>query len=220
MTLGIDDAFKELNRLGPLSPAAAAAFKEIVATRIFDAGEWLLRAGARAELAFFITNGLVREFYIGPDGEEHTRVFMPERTFTGSLVDLLSGEPSITWIQAIERTESLAFRYNDFNQLCREHPTLQLVARRFAEELYVRKIRREHELLTLSARQRFERWRTVGRAIDSRIRRKDQRMVALGHPRGRGIQRPHAKSKRSRFMTLVHAAPKSFANFSLESEHA
>ena len=34
------------------------------------------------------------------------------------------------------------------------------------------------------------------------------------------VRRDHARSKRSRFITLVHAATKSFTNFSFESAHA
>jgi hypothetical protein len=34
------------------------------------------------------------------------------------------------------------------------------------------------------------------------------------------VRRAQTRSKRSRFITLVHAATKSFTNFSLESAHA
>ena len=173
MLRGTSELMHQLVRLGPLTPAATAAFEAILVPKTFQQDDWLLRGGDRARMCFFINRGLVRELYVGAAGREHTRAFLAEGGFTGSLVDLISQKPAITWIQALEPTETLAFSYDEFTQLCGQHPSLQFVARRFVEELYVRKVTREHELLAMSARQRYEQWRLVGRALDARIRRRD-----------------------------------------------
>ena len=115
----------------------------------------------------------MRELYIDAVGAEHTRTFLREGSFTGSLVDLISNKPAITWIQALEPTDTLGMVYSDFARLCDEHPSLQRAARRFAEDLYVRKVTREYQLLALSARQRYQLWIQDWRAIDSRVRRRD-----------------------------------------------
>ena len=104
-------------------------------------------------------------------GQEHTRTFIAEGQVTGSLLDLLSGEPSVTWIQALEPTETLAWRYRDFDALCARVPELHVVARRSAEALYVRKTRREHEMLALPARGAL---RAVGSTRARRARRARQ----------------------------------------------
>ena len=135
--------------------------------------EWLLRGGESARWSFFIARGLVRELYVDAAGAEHTRTFLTEGCFTGSLVDLISGKPAITWIQALEPTQTLAFVHSDFMRLCEQHPSLQRTARGFVEDLYVRKVNREYELLALSARERYERWIREWRAIDCRLRRRD-----------------------------------------------
>jgi CRP-like cAMP-binding protein len=76
--------------------------------RRFAALDWLLRGGEVAECCFLITEGLVREMYLGETGEEHTRSFMAAGQVTGSLLDLLSGAPSVTWIQALEPTSAIS----------------------------------------------------------------------------------------------------------------
>ena len=169
---GTADLIQQLSRLAPLTPAATAALESIVTPKAFQQDDWLLRGGDHATMLFFITRGLVRELYVGSGGREHTRTFLAEGGITGSLLDLLSRSPAVTWIQAIEPTHTLAFSYDEFTQLCGQHPCLQLVARRFMEELYVRKVTREHELLTMSARQRYERWTLAGRNLNARIRRR------------------------------------------------
>jgi CRP-like cAMP-binding protein len=152
--------------------AAVAALRALVVPRAFEAGGWLLRAGERAAWCFLVTQGLVRELYIGASGEEHTRSFLAEGQLTGSLLDLLSVEPSVTWIQALEPTQALCWRYDQFNALCAAHPALHVVARRSAEALAVRKTRREHEMLALPAPARYARWLAEHRALDARVSRK------------------------------------------------
>jgi CRP-like cAMP-binding protein len=169
----IDRLVAVIRRFSEVSPSAVAALTGLVSRRVFPKDEWLLRGGDRAQLSYFITRGLVRELYIDAEGAEHTRTFLAEGSFTGSLVDLISQKPAITWIQALEHTETLAFSHSDFTKLCDEHPSLQRVARCFVESVYVRKINREYQLLALSARQRYEIWLQEGSAIDSRVRRRD-----------------------------------------------
>ena len=170
--LGTHDLFHRLTAIGPLTPGATTAFEAILVPKSFRKGDWLLRGGDRAKLCFFVARGLVRELYVGSEGREHTRAFLAEGGFTGSLVDLISRQPAITWIQALEPTETLAFSYGAFTQLCGEYPCLQFVARRFVEDLYVRKVTREHELLAMSARQRYQRWSLDGSVLDGRVRRR------------------------------------------------
>lgn len=159
-------------RSGPLSQEAWAALKPLLVSKSFRAGEWLLEGGAVAQWCFFLESGLVREYYSNEAGEEHTRRFLAEGQVTGSLVDLLSQRPSITWIQALEPTETVAWRWAEFDALCRRFPELLEVARRSAEGLYVWKTRREHEMLALSAAERHARWLAEHPSLDARVSRR------------------------------------------------
>jgi CRP-like cAMP-binding protein len=161
-----------LRRIAPLSDAAIKGMSALLVEVTFPRGAWLLRAGERAQWCRVIERGLVRELYIDAQGVEHTRVFVREGAMTGSMLDLLSGEPSVTFIQALEDTRTWSFRYREFDALCEREPSLHILARRFAEELSVRKVRREHELLALPATERHERWLREHGAIDARVSRK------------------------------------------------
>ena len=160
-----------LQRLSPLPSEVLDALSPLLVPRKFEAGSWLLTGGELAQTAFFVAEGLVRELYISDQGIEHTRAFVPEGQLTGSLLDLISAQPAVTWIQALEPTYTLAFSYRAYDALCDRHPALQRCARRHAELLYVRKARREHDMLALSARERFERFHEDNPGLDVRIRR-------------------------------------------------
>lgn len=155
-----------------LSPVAARAIERCVVGRTFRTGDLLLEGGARAEWLHVLEEGLVREFYVTADGDEHTRVFVSAGGVTGSLLDLSSSGPSVTWIQALEPTRTIAIRFTDFNALAAEHGDLESLARRHAEALAVRKTKREYEMLALSATERLARWRAEHPSLDGRITRR------------------------------------------------
>ena len=160
-----------LERLAPLPQDARSELSALMRPLTFQAGSFLLRGGELAESSFFVMRGLVRELYIAENGAEHTRTFVKEGQFTGSLLDLLSGQPSVTWIQALEPTDVLVADYRAWNALCPRYPALEHCLRRFTEELYVRKARREHDMLALSARERHDNWLAQHQDLDARIRR-------------------------------------------------
>jgi CRP-like cAMP-binding protein len=166
------DVAEPLRRLIPRPPEALAALATIACRRRFAAGDFLLRGGQRAEWVFLIVSGLTRELYLTDAGVEHTRGFAAEGQLTGSLRDLLSDAPSVSWIEAIEPTDAVAWRHADFDRLCDRHPALERAARRTAEALYVRKARREHDMLALSAAERYAQWRAEHAAVDGRITRR------------------------------------------------
>jgi CRP-like cAMP-binding protein len=159
-------------RLAPLDGDALAAVDALAQPRTFPPGALLLRAGERATWSFFVHRGLVREFYVGERGEEHTRVFVDAGGLTGSLLDLLYDGLAVTFIEAIEPTSALALSYREFDALCARHPALHQLARRLAEEAYVRKARREHEMLALPAARRHARWLAEHAGLDARLSRR------------------------------------------------
>ncbi len=162
-----------LSQFGELTAEAESSFNALLRERKFSRGEWLLRAGEVAEWSHFIVRGLVREFYVASDGAENTRSFIAEGKFTGSLVDLISGQPAITWIEALEPTDTLSFSYRDFERICQSHPSLLQFSKRVLERLLVTKVRREHELLSLPAALRYANWMNENSQLDQRVRRKD-----------------------------------------------
>jgi CRP/FNR family transcriptional regulator, anaerobic regulatory protein len=168
----LDALVATLRRLAPIGDETMQALLAIVKPRSFEPETWLLRAGDHAQTAYFIVRGLAREFYSDEAGAEHTRRFVREGDFTGSLLDLLSGQPAVTNVQSLEPTRTLTLPYRAYDELCSRSPELQLLARRVVEDLYVRKAQREHAMLALSARQRLEQWQASHQELDSRVSRR------------------------------------------------
>lgn len=171
----VENFAADVRRFAPLSDAALDALRPLLQPFEYAADATLLAAGQRATWCFYVVQGLVREFHLAADGSEHTRAFASAGHFTGSLLDLLSGAPSVTWVQALEPTRVLGFRYAEFEGLCQRWPELSLLARRVVEQLYVRKAQREYQLLSLSAAQRYQDWCGQNAGLQARV---SQRVLA------------------------------------------
>lgn len=131
----------------------------------------VLRAGEQASLVFFVRSGLLREFYVDEAGHETTRTFCPENDFSGSLADLRLQQPSMVSIDALEVSELWQFPFAVIDALADEHHGWAKVMRQFAEGLFIRKMRREFEMMTLSATERYARFRAAHAPLDARLPR-------------------------------------------------
>lgn len=172
-------AFAErVQALAPLDGLALKAVMDLLQPRRVEASSWLLQAGQPAVHVYFVVEGLVRELYIDADGQEHTRAFASAGHFTGSLMDLLSGAPALTWVQALEPSLLLAADFAALDALAQMHPTIDHLLRRAAEQLYLRKARREYELLALPAAQRHALWLQQQGGPGGLASRISQRMLA------------------------------------------
>lgn len=156
-------------RFGPVEPDMWPALLPLVRIVRLERGGHFLKAGDVAHSFGWIVRGLVREYYVSSNGREHNRAFCWEGLPFGSLIDLISMQPPITYIEAIEDVEALVIQWNDFEALCARDPRWHVFARRCTELLLFTKIRREHDLLTLDAEARYERLLERAPGIESRV---------------------------------------------------
>jgi CRP-like cAMP-binding protein len=144
-----------VRRVAPLNDAAIAEGLARVHPRAMARGKFLLRAGDRAREIAVVVHGLVREYSLLSDGTERTKALVDEGYFTGSLADLLSGQPSRAYVVAEEPTRLLVASQTDYAALSARFPAWERFARRALELLLLRKAEREYELLGLDAEARY-----------------------------------------------------------------
>jgi CRP-like cAMP-binding protein len=159
---------RALQLITTLDEASFTSIRALLRRRDVACGEHLLRSGELARSIYFVCSGLLREYYVDLDGHCATRRFCAELEFSGSLADLLTGGPAMVSIEALEVTTVLHLPWTEFDVLTQAHPAWQMVARRLAEGLYMHKMQREFEMLTLSAAERYARF--VGRHAALQVR--------------------------------------------------
>jgi len=171
MQASLDPLRRSLERFGALTDADWVPVAAWVVQRTVSAGEHLLRAGEKASQVLFVHRGMLREYYVDRGGTEATRRFCPPGDLTGSLADLISCKPALCSIDALEPSDVWCLDWARCDALSRSSAAWMLLLRRIAESLYLRKIEREFELLTLSAAERYRRFAERFPALASNLSR-------------------------------------------------
>jgi CRP-like cAMP-binding protein len=137
--------------------------------RSFEARETVVRAGTSPTWFGFVRTGLLRMYYLRPNGRSFTKSFILAGQFFGASDTLLGGAPTRLWIEALERTEVLQAPYTTVTEHYPRHPAWERIGRRFAEGLYMRKLEREASLLMDTAAERYDAFLRDHGAIENRI---------------------------------------------------
>jgi CRP-like cAMP-binding protein len=144
-----------LRRVGLSEEAAIRAALPWFGVRVLGRGEYLLRADEMASLAGVLVSGLLREHFVTERGIERTKSFVMGLQFTGSLADLLSGEPSRAFIVAEETSRLVLAPYTELRRLEQAWPSWAAAARRSLEHLLLDKATREYEFMCFDAERRY-----------------------------------------------------------------
>ncbi|NKI15884.1 Crp/Fnr family transcriptional regulator [Spongiibacter sp. KMU-166] len=112
-------------------------------------------AGEKSTHHYFIADGLVRFYYITPEGKELNKGFYKNNHIVGSLSAAILDEPCRFAIETLEPSVLVEIDLGLMRTLAPKMPVLQRLHLHSCEMMLIRNERREAELLTMTARQRF-----------------------------------------------------------------
>lgn len=116
----------------------------------------LARAGERSDTLYLLNTGLVRLYYITPDGRERNKAFFGAGQVTGPVSAALSGTPAPFTIQCLEPVQAISFRLADLLAAADRHRGVARVYREMLADAFIRNEQREAMLLTCNAEQRYQ----------------------------------------------------------------
>jgi CRP-like cAMP-binding protein len=190
-----------LEQLAPLPKKEFAYFASRLSFRRLARGEFLTRAGEVADQVGFVVSGLFRKAHVTPRGKPIVRGFAGPASVIGAYVSLLTGAPSYLSVEAMRDSELFVLRWSELNALYARHSCFQTIGRRLAELTLLEREERAHELLTLSAGERYARFRETHRALLPELRSYDIASylgitpVSLSRLRARELAASRSKSR-------------------------
>lgn len=158
-----------LKTLADVPDPQLAAADSFVSDRSLRKGEVFLRVGDVSHEFGFVASGLLRRFFIDADGNEHNNFFAREGQLIGSYESLRSGRPSQVGIQALEDSKLLVMRFEDHKKLSDKYPEWKEAGFKIAEWIADYRARRESQLLTQSAAERYTDFSTRYPELAARI---------------------------------------------------
>ncbi|MBY0535207.1 MAG: Crp/Fnr family transcriptional regulator [Chitinophagaceae bacterium] len=120
--------------------------------------QYLLQADQVAKDAAFVVSGCLRSYSIDDNGFEHILQFAPQGWWITDMFSFISEQPGNLFIDAIENTELLLLSRKDQLALFDELPKLERYFRIVTEKSLVNSRQRLVENLSLTAKERYERF--------------------------------------------------------------
>lgn len=108
--------------------------------------EFILREGEVCKFNYFVVSGCLRLFSINAEGIENTRYFAFEGKFGTSFMSLITKEPSIEYIQSLEKSTILCIHHEDFFYLVEHEPAVNKIYRNILESAYITTQKRIYNL--------------------------------------------------------------------------
>lgn len=119
-------------------------------------GEHWIRAGEPCEDFFYISEGILRLYYVDQDGNEVNEGFYDEGEMLGPISSFVSGTPCPYYIQAIEPASLVVANYHQFHAYGLDDPELLRFEITFMHHLFVRNAKRDAKRLLNNGEQRYK----------------------------------------------------------------
>jgi len=131
--------------------------------------EILLFKGNVSNHMRFVSEGSLRSYYIEEDGEEHIIQFGIRGWWINDLYSYLTQKPATCFVQAIKPSKVLLIHRDQLNQLFDKVSFIERFFRIKFQNAYVALQERTLERMSLSAKERYEKFRKKYRDIEQSV---------------------------------------------------
>lgn len=140
-------------------------FKEVQ----FKKGETFAKKGEYSRNIAFVKSGVLRAYYGNDKGEEYNKTFFSDNNFVGAYSALVTGNRNLIDIDCLTDCKLLVAEYSKIIALYNDNPKVERLSRILAEQFFVRKEKREIELVTLEAKDRYAIFQKEHPELEQRI---------------------------------------------------
>ena len=137
------------------------------------AGEHVFRQGDENRSFYLVREGLLKAYYSSADGKESVKSFIQAGGFIGSLSAAFEGQGCSFSLVCLEPTDLLQMDFETLYAASRQHVEIAARLVDFLLAFAMKKERREMELLSLTAEDRYRLLLERTPELEQRVRQKD-----------------------------------------------
>lgn len=141
-------------RLQPLPDEEWEAFAANLVSRQYKKGAYLIREGQTEQHIYFLNSGATRHYFLR-DGKEFTVDFQFAGDFVTAYYSLITREPSAVFITVMEDADVWMISQETLQTFYARFKYGERIGRLIAEGEYVKRLRKEMDLLSLTAEERY-----------------------------------------------------------------
>ncbi|MEL7146312.1 MAG: Crp/Fnr family transcriptional regulator [Bacteroidota bacterium] len=144
-----------INAISPLRAETFGNLLKLFRPTFLQKNEYFVHHGAYSKQIGFLTEGVVRAFFLNPEGKEYTKQFFVGPSIIGAYASLISGQPTQVAQQALTDCEIMVADFVKIRALYDHHQDLERLARKIAEYYFIEKEQKELEMALLDADKRY-----------------------------------------------------------------
>ena len=148
-------------------------FAEKINMKSFTKGQFFTQIGDSHDNIAFVQSGVFKVYYLTSDGRQVTRNFCTKGKPVGSYVTILQKKSAHVNIQATEDSVVHMTTYSHLQSFFTKGIAWECLGRKIAEEHYISREKREHQLLTLDATQRYQCFKEDFPGLENRVNQGD-----------------------------------------------
>lgn len=141
--------------------------------RDYNKGDFLFSQGEVCKKLYFIEKGLIKVFYLTPDGREFIKSFITEDAFITSLRSLILSEASSFTVLCLELSSVIELDFQGLISLAATDLEMSSSLNETLFQLVLKKEKREYEFLCLSAQERYQLLADSSPRLVSRVNQAD-----------------------------------------------
>ena len=122
----------------------------------YHARELLVEGGSIAKYFYLVEEGVQALYMITDKGEKAIAGFSYQGEQSGVFDSFISQKPSTLFLEALTPSRLIAITKSDFDQLFEAFPEFYKWEAKFLEKILFGRLSRETEMLTFSAKERFD----------------------------------------------------------------
>ena len=144
-----------LKHITPFDSETLEVLANLFSEEQMSKGKVFAKKGEYSKKMAFVKSGVLRAFYSNEKGEEYNKTFFTEKSFVGAYSSLVTGGKNLINIDCLTNCNLLVAEYQKITALFEQYPQVERLARIVAEQFFVSKEKREIELVTMEAKDRY-----------------------------------------------------------------
>ncbi|MFS4492214.1 Crp/Fnr family transcriptional regulator [Maribacter sp. 2308TA10-17] len=149
------DFQKYIDEISPLEKKTFAVLQECFRPEQLYKNDFFVKEGERAHQIGFLKKGILRAYFLNPEGKEYNKQFFIGPAIIGAYSSLLTKEPNKIAQQALSDSEILVADFQELEKLYDKFHDLERLGRKIAEFYFLEKEQKEIEMALLDADKRY-----------------------------------------------------------------
>ena len=165
----MDELKTYLDKLIQFSEPEIGIFTSLFSEVELKKHEYFANEGEYSSKLAFLSKGVMRAFFRHNSGYEYNKTFFTPPSFVAAYSSLTTKRKNLISIQCL--TDSLLFvaDFDKVTSLYNDYPKIESLARILAEYKFAIKEKREIELITLEAKERYEIFKKEHQNLENQI---------------------------------------------------